>query len=315
MMRALVIALAAALVGLAGFLHFRDHSPGGARVQLPFAYSPNQEDLLLPLIERFNSEHHGVEVVGESVSSGDEETKIARHIARRTLWSPASSLWGQLLNHDADERLAPETSPALVRTPLVIAMWKPEAVALGWPRHRIGFHEVLGLATSQRGWSAYGLPTFGRFKLGHTNPDFSTSGLAFVTAEYYTASGKREGLTVSDVRSPAVRKQVRDVQQSIVHYGDTGSFFVDQLKAHGPGYISAVGMEEVTLLDYNRTRARGSMPLVAVYPAEGTFYFDNPLIVLHAPWVTVAQRRAARLFPAWLGRHVQPELAARYGHR
>ena len=114
---------------------------------------------------------------------------------------------------------------------------------------------------------------------------------------------------------PAVREQVRQVQQSIVHYGDTGSFFVDQLKAHGPGYISAVAMEEVTLLDYNRTRRKSAMPLVAVYPAEGTFYFDNPLITLHAPWVTAVQARAATVFERWLATKITPALAARYGYR
>jgi Ca-activated chloride channel family protein len=320
MRRGLVIAVAALAVGLAAFLHYHGGSGSGAKLSLPFAYSTNEEELLTPLLDRFNHEHHRlgdrrIEVVGESVSSGDEETKIARKLAEPVLWSPASSLWGRLLDHEADATWVPETNPSLVRTPLVIAMWKPEAAALGWPRKPIGFDTVLGLATSGRGWEAYGLPTFGKFKLGHTNPDFSTSGLAFVTAEYYTATRKREGLTLADISRRDVRRRVQHVQQSIVHYGDTGSFFVDQLKAHGPGYISAVAMEEVTMLDYNRGRAPKSLPLVAVYPSDGTFYFDNPVITLRAPWVTGMQRRAARVFTRWLAAQVTPQLAARYGYR
>jgi Ca-activated chloride channel family protein len=108
---------------------------------------------------------------------------------------------------------------------------------------------------------------------------------------------------------------VRQIQQSIVHYGDTSAFFLEQLRKHGPGYVSAVAMEEVTLLDYNRKRRKGSMPLVAVYPTEGTFDFDNPLITLQAPWVTATQREAARAFAGWLVRRVTPEIAARYGYR
>ena len=51
-------------------------------------------------------------------------------------------------------------------------------------------------------------------------------------------------------------------------------------------------MEEVTLLDFNRDR--GNQPkLVALYPKEGTFYSDNPYIVLHGGWVTSAQKTAA----------------------
>jgi Ca-activated chloride channel homolog len=320
--RRLVVLLAVAAVGFAAYGKYVDHgrTTNANTVRLVYAYSSNQEELLRPLIQAFNAAGHEVAgrrvvVVGQSTSSGDAEAKIASKALRPVLWSPASSLWGRLLDDRVDAQWAPAENPALVRTPLVVAMWKPEAEALGWPKTPIGFAQILHLATAKRGWAAYGLPTFGRFKLGHTNPDFSTSGLSFVAAEYYTATGKKEGLTVRDVELPQVREQVRRVQQSIVHYGDTGSFFVDQLKAHGPGYISAVAMEEVSLLDYNRTKAKSAMPLVPIYPSEGTFYFDNPLIRLHAPWVTHPQARAAAVFVDWLAEQVTPELAARYGYR
>ena len=322
-MRTLVVLFAAAAVGLAAY---EKHVGQGQKrthadtLRLVYAYSSNQEELLRPLIREFNHAGHEVVghrvvIVGESISSGDAEAKIASRSLRAVIWSPASSLWGRLLDYRVDAQWASPENPSLVRTPLVIAMWKAEAEALGWPKKSIGFAQILQLATTKRGWAAYGLPTFGEFKLGHTNPDFSTSGLAFVAAEYYTATGKKEGLTVRDIELPQVRAKVRRVQQSIVHYGDTGSFFVDQLKAHGPGYISAVAMEEVSLLDYNRTKAKSALPLVPIYPSEGTFYFDNPLITLHAPWVTHLQARASSMFVDWLAKQVTPELAARYGYR
>ena len=112
-----------------------------------------------------------------------------------------------------------------------------------------------------------------------------------------------------------MRKAVRQIQQSVVHYGDTTLFFADQLKLHGPAYASAVAMEEVTLLDYNRTRPAGAERLVAEYPTEGTFYSDNPYLVLNAPWVTPAQRKASAEFGQWLERKIDPALAAEYGFR
>jgi Ca-activated chloride channel family protein len=323
LIRGVVVLVIAAAVGLAAYDKYGSkaaEAPAADTIRLVYAYSSNQEALLLPLLREFNDGRNAVggrrvQIVGESIASGEAEAKIGSAALRPTIWSPASSLWGRLLDDRVDAAWVPVESPSLVKTPLVVAMWRPEAEALGWPRKQIGFEQILELATSKQGWAAYGLPTFGAFKLGHTNPDYSTSGLAFVAAEYYTATGKTEGLTTNDVDLPRVRDQVRRVQQSIVHYGDTGSFFVDQLKARGPGYISAVAMEEVSLLDYNRTRPAGALPLVAVYPAEGTFYFDNPLIRLHAPWVTRSQARAGALFVQWLTRRVTPALAARYGYR
>jgi Ca-activated chloride channel homolog len=73
-------------------------------------------------------------------------------------------------------------------------------------------------------------------------------------------------------------------------------------------------MEEVTLLDFNRDR--GAQPrLVALYPPEGTFYSDNPFILLDAPWVSGSQRRGARRFQEFLAARIDPERAAQFGFR
>ena len=289
------------------------HAPANA-VRLPFAYSPEKEKLLEPLIREFNREDGEAFVEGEVVASGEAESKIADGRLEPVIWSPASSLWGRLLNFDADRPLAADDNPSIVRTPLVIAMWEPFAKALGWPREPIGFEQVISLARSNQGFAEFGHPEFGRFKLVHTNPDFSTSGLSAVVAEYYAATGKKEGLTEADVRSSKARRIVRDIERSIVHYGDTTLFIADQMRANGPGYASAVAMEEVTLLDFNKRR--GSQPkLVALYPPEGTFYSDNPFIVLNAPWVSSAQREAAQRFGEFLAERISPEVAARSGFR
>src|SRR5829696_9207315 len=290
-----------------------DAAPKGA-LRIPFAYSPEKEKLLTPLIREFNQEDGQAFVVGQVVSSGEAETKIAEDRLRPVIWSPASSLWGRLLNFDADRPYAPDDNPSIVRTPLVIAMWEPFARALGWPREQIGFEQIIRLARSNQGFAEFGRPEFGRFKLVHTNPDFSTSGLSAVVAEYYAATGKREALAEEDVTGSRARAVVRDIERSIVHYGDTTLFIADQMRRQGPGYASAVAMEEITLLDFNRDRA-GQPRLVALYPPEGTFYSDNPFIVLDAPWVSAKERAAAGRFQEFLADRIDPELAARSGFR
>ena len=125
-------------------------APAGA-VRIPFAYSPEKEKLLTPLIRRFNEQRERVGdkpvfVEGEVVSSGEAETEIAAGQRQPVVWSPASSLWARLLNFEADQQLAPQESPSIVRTPLVIAMWEPFARALGWPREQIGFEQIIRLA-------------------------------------------------------------------------------------------------------------------------------------------------------------------------
>jgi Ca-activated chloride channel family protein len=295
-----------------------EHAPSGA-VTVSFAYSPEKEKLFKPAIAKFNSQRKTVDgkqvfVEGQVIASGEAETKIAKGTLKPVAWSPSSSLWGRLLNFEADQPYIAADNPSIVRTPLVIAMWEPFAKALGWPKKQIGFDELTKLAVNKQGFAAYGKPEYGQFKLVHTNPDFSTAGLSAVVAEYYAATGKKEGLTEKDVTASKARKQVQDIERSIVHYGDTTLFVADQLRKHGPGYASAVALEEATLVDFNRHR--GHQPkLVALYPPEGTFYSDDPFLMLNAPWVSSAQKQGADQFEKFLTKNIDAEQAGKYGFR
>ena len=67
-MRMLVIILAAAAVGFAAYEKYMDHGPTRMHrdaLQLVYAYSSNQEELLRPLIQEFNDAGH--EVAGRRV--------------------------------------------------------------------------------------------------------------------------------------------------------------------------------------------------------------------------------------------------------
>jgi Ca-activated chloride channel family protein len=204
------------------------------------------------------------------------------------------------------------TVPSIAQTPLVIAMPRPMAQALGWPKKPLGWGDVLGLTTNPKGWGAFGHPEWGKFKLGKTNPNFSTSGLNATVATYFAATGRASDLTAKDVADPAVLRYVRQIESSVVHYGDTTLTFLENLyaaaeKGQGLTYISAVTVEEKSVWDYNQgnpsgdpktlgQRGKPRVPLVAIYPKEGTLLSDNPYVVLKAEWVDDAKRAAAKDF-------------------
>jgi Ca-activated chloride channel family protein len=111
-----------------------------------------------------------------------------------------------------------------------------------------------------------------------------------------------------------VRGSVKAIERSIVHYGDTTLFIANQMRQGGPGYASAVMMEEATLLDFNRNR-QGQPKLIAVYPKEGTFYSDNPYIVLNAPWISGEEREGAKAFQKFLSEEIDADKAGKAGFR
>ena len=57
------------------------------------------------------------------------------------------------------------------------------------------------------------------------------------------------------------------------------------------------------------------MPLVAVYPKEGTLNSDNPFAVLHAPWSDAGKQAGAKDFLAFLREPAQQEMFTDAGFR
>lgn len=248
-----------------------------------------------------------VEVAVVSKSSGEAMTALARGwnpaedgSVQPDVWSPAAGTWVTLLRQRLQEAgrtgVVPEETPGVAVSPLVIAMPRPMAEAMGWPSAQIGWADILRLARDPKGWGLYGHPEWGRFKLGKTNPNYSTSGLNATAGAYFAATGKTDGLTAEDLDRADVRSFVRDVESSIVHYGDTTLTFLSGLqRADDAGqaldYVSAVAVEEMSVRHYNQGNPTGDpeagsrhappkVPLVAVYPKEGSIVSDHPYVAL-----------------------------------
>src|SRR5207248_1317504 len=253
---------------------------------------------------------------------------------RPVVWSPASSAWGQVVNQrraDAGEKaIAPAGTP-LQLTPLVIAMPKPMAEALGYPNTPLGYADILALARNRDGWGAYGHPEWGPFKLGKTNPNFSTSALSATTAQYYAATGKQKDLTVEDLDRPDVDAFMRAIESSVVHYGDTtltllNNWYRNDSRGTALTYVSAVAVEEKSVIDYNKGNPDGILqpgerprpprvPLVAIYPKEGTLFSDSPFYILNADWVTPQQHTAAEAFQRFVNDPANQRKALSFGFR
>jgi Ca-activated chloride channel family protein len=261
----------------------------------------------------------------------DEDTEGPRPV----IWSPAASTWGAVLNQQltdqGEQPIAPAESESFMLTPLVIAMPEPMAEALGYPEEPVGWADVLRLSNDPQGWAAYGHPEWGPFKLGKTNPNFSTSGLSALIAQAYAATGKTDGLTVEDLDRPEVEAFGTGVESAVVHYGDTTLTFLNNLyRADQRGsaltYASAVAVEEKSVIDYNSGNPDGVLepgeeprpprvPLVAIYPEEGTIFSDNPFLTLDAEWVSDEEAEAAALFTEYVQQADVQERVLEYGFR
>ncbi|NUM44366.1 MAG: VWA domain-containing protein [Anaerolineales bacterium] len=301
---------------------------GGKTVTVSIVYGSEKQAWLAPLVEQYNQENHktaeGSTIVVEATAMGSIESVrgIIDGTLQPTVWSPASSIYVPVANAEwrkshADD-LVTGTPSDLVLSPVVIAMWQPMAEALGWPNTPLGWAEIAALATSDEGWAAYGYPEWGSFKLGHTHPDFSNSGIVSIISEAYAGAGKQRDLTLEDLKAPELATFMEEVESSIIHYGSSTGFFATRMFENGPSYLSAAVMYENLVVDQETKRLAGQVsqiPVVAIYPKEGTFWSNNPYAIVNAPWVTAEQRTAAQDFETFLLAEPQQRKAIELGFR
>jgi Ca-activated chloride channel family protein len=293
-----------------------DGVPSNA-LTISIAYSPEKTGWLTDRIAAFNAQRNKVDgqtiyVEGIEESSGAARTKLKSGQLNVTIWSPSASTWLEVLKQESNNPNIAVSNKPLVLTPVVIGMWKPMAEAMGWPNTPIGWSDMLELTNDPEGWGKYGHPEWGRFSWGHTDPEISTTALSTLIAEFYAATGKQSGLTVSDVQSAQSQQFIRSLGKSIKHYGYNTLIFSDNMKKFGMSYISAFPMEEITLIEFNKNNPPAT-PLVAIYPKEGTFWHDDPFIVLAS--ASDSQRQAADQFYNFLLTEESQKIAMSYGFR
>ncbi|HET8657443.1 MAG TPA: substrate-binding domain-containing protein, partial [Micromonosporaceae bacterium] len=213
-------------------------------------------------------------------------------------WVPQSSAWVRRAAADADaERMIPDRQPSIARSPVVIAMPKPMAQALGWPGAKLSWQDIITkFAGNPGGWASLGKP-WGPFKFGMTDPARSTAGLLALTAII-------DANDDSDV-SPDEQETVLKLKQVMRPYLDSTDQILSELKRAGDQgeaaalqYVSAFPAFEQDVLNHNLRNPRVS--LVAVYPNNGSIEADHPFLVLNAPWAKPQAQEVANAFMGYV---------------
>ena len=293
-------------------------------LELVFTYGSEKERWINEVTDKFNREDHraqgGKRIFVRAIPMGSGECidEVLNGARQPHLISPASGAFIKLGNAESQSKTGHEligSTENLVLSPVVIAMWKPMAEAIGWGKKPIGWSDILALAANQKGWQSYGYPQWGQFKFGHTHPQYSNSGLISLFAEVYAATGKTAGLTLADVDKPHTAEFVQGIEKSVIHYGSSTGFFGRKMFASGPQYLSAAVLYENLVIESYDSADKLAFPVVAVYPKEGTFWSDHPVGVVEREWVTPAHREAAKVYIQYLLQRPQQEKAITYGFR
>lgn len=247
-----------------------------------------------------------IRITVSNVLSGESMMGIADETLRPVVWSPGEMAWvDQLVDRWDRAHATPvmgEACAPTVLTPVGLAMWRPMAEAMGWPEDPISWSELVALANDPAGWETYGHPEWGRLRLGHTHPQYSSAGLLFMASVIYATIGKVAEITPTDIYSQDVENALFSLAQNTSKYGIVTTDLLNNMARFGPSFLHVASAFEEGTVRFNVERgAELRWPLAFVFPEEGTFWSDHPYCILDgAAWVSDAQAEAATLFRDFL---------------
>ena len=227
---------------------------------------------------------------------------------RPDAWAPESAVWPALAATRPDGAAAlPPSGIGLAATPVVIAVPRDRAAALGWPSRPVSWRALLGGLRQDPTWGRYGHRTWGRFLVGMTDPAQSTAALHTLLA---VTDADRDGA----VQPAEVANELMLERSVAVYAPDT-----DQLLARAgtpAAPVSAFPATEQAVLAHNAAAvdSRGGQ-LVPLYPAEGVADANHPFLVLRGSWVTAERRQIPADFADFALGSVGREAYARAGFR
>ncbi|GAA5085511.1 substrate-binding and VWA domain-containing protein [Microbacterium yannicii] len=279
-------------------------------------------EMVESLAAAYNSQPRNVAGSCVTVTTAKEKSGLATAVVatafpnlpadqKPTVWLPDSSTWVDVAQSQGATNLRADGT-SVATSDVVIAMPENLAETIGWDAEAPTWSEIFEAAGDPDLWSGLGHPEWGAFKLGKTSPLMATSGEAAMYASYGTAAGSLTDLTAAQVQDPSVQAEVHQNETATSHYMATPEHFLwhaRQAEASGStaDFLSAVIVDEKSVWDYNRgitsrdgiTRTQGEPPseqLVPIYPADGYYSADNPVMRLTGEWIDPVEAEAAADF-------------------
>lgn len=294
------------------------------RLELRVLTSPEKrpwmEEVLLGFAGPAATTSDGRLIEVRTIALDDEEAidRVVNGTLQVHLVSPSMGLVLERGNADSAElfgRTIFGAPRSLLRSPIVIAMWKPMAEALGWGERSVGWRELLEIARHPQGWAHVGQESWGPLRFAYPHPRATSTGLATVSSQT-AAFGPAVGSQRWSAPSEEALAALRDLQRAVAHYGDAPSAVVRRLQSGGSGHLAAAVAFEHVVIEANRQRGgEWRLPLVAIYPSDGTIVCDHPIAIVDAEWNTPAHRAASEQVVSYLLASAAQDAALRRGFR
>jgi len=277
-------------------------SSDGDKIEIGIAYGTEKERWLQWAVGEFAKTGDGRRIKINLIPMGSLEgaQAILRGDQRIHVWSPASSLYKDVflqdwqVQHAGDKPFVREENLAL--TPMVVVMWAERYESFAKKYGEVSFKTLSQALTETGGWQTIaGKPEWGLFKLGHTHPNESNSGIATLALMAYDYHGKTRDLSLKDILDPGFQSWAQGFERGVSGLSNSTGNLMREMVLKGPSAFDAVVVYESVAIDYLKNAEGRWGELRVVYPKRN-LWNENPYYILNATWSSSERQQAAGRF-------------------
>ena len=273
----------------------------GSAVEIGIAYGTEKKSWLEWAVQEFAKTSDGKQIRINLIPKGSQEGAQALVAGDKTItaWAPASSLYKDTFVQDwqikySNKPILKEENLAL--TPMVFVVWDERYQAFIQKYKSLNFTTVAQALKEKGGWDAIAKkPEWGLFKLGHTLPSKSNSGLMTLVLMAYDFTGKTRDLTLKDILNTDFQEWMLKLEHAVNGLSDSTGTLMREMVLKGPSSYDAVFVYESVAIDFLKSAEGRWGALHIVYPKEN-MWSENPYYIIDAPWSSKEQRAAAEVF-------------------
>jgi len=274
-------------------------------VEVGIAYGTEKERWLKWAVDEFAKTRDGKKIKVNLIPMGSLEGAHAllNGDQRIQVWSPASALYKDIFVQDWQVKYSQNPilkEEPLALSPMVFVFWDERYQAF-LPKYKTVSFGTLAQALQEKGgWESIAQkPEWGLFKLGHTHPNESNSGLMTIVLAAYSYQKKSKGLELKDVVDVGFQNWLQTFEHGVSGLSNSTGNMMREMVLKGPSSYDALIVYESVAIDYLKNAEGRWGQLRVVYP-EYNAWNDNPYYIIDAPWSSKDQRKAAETFMQFL---------------
>jgi ABC-type glycerol-3-phosphate transport system substrate-binding protein len=275
------------------------------KVEIGIAYGTEKQRWLQWAVEEFAKTRDGKKIKVNLIPMGSLEGAHAllNGDQRINVWSPASALYKDAFVQEWQVKYSQNPivkEEPLALSPMVIVFWD-ERYQSFVPKYKTVSFATLGQALQEKGgWESIAhKPEWGLFKLGHTHPNESNSGLMTIVLAAYSYQKKTKDLELKDVVDVGFQNWLQDFERGVSGLSNSTGNMMREMVLKGPSSYDALIVYESVAIDYLKNAEGRWGQLRVTYP-EFNAWNDNPYYIIDATWSSKDQRKASDTFLQFL---------------